>query len=125
LPITQSIVQGSGVGPILHTIFASDLKLHSAMNFLCEYADDTTLMVPENTDVCLEDQFKHVVQWSAQNKLIINLTKTKKMVFHRPSFYPFIASPFLVDIERVATFELLGFHILLVSCQWKHILFFL
>jgi ribonucleases P/MRP protein subunit RPP40 len=67
LPITQSIVQGSGIGPILYIIFASDLKLRFTMNLLCKYADDTTLMIPQNTDVCLEDEFKHVVQWSVQN----------------------------------------------------------
>jgi Reverse transcriptase (RNA-dependent DNA polymerase) len=33
LPSTQSIVRGSGIGPILHIIFASDLKLQYAMNF--------------------------------------------------------------------------------------------
>ena len=121
LPITQSIVQGSGIGPILYIIFASDLKLRSAMNFLCKYADDTTLMVPENTDVCLEDEFKHVVQWSVQNKLIINLTKTKEMVFHRPGPCRFIAPPPLVDIERVATFKLLGVYIASTLSMETHV----
>ena len=62
------------------------------------------MIVPENTNVCLEDEFKHVVQWSVQNKLIIDLTKSKEMVFHRPGPCHFIAPPPLVDIERVATF---------------------
>jgi hypothetical protein len=61
LPVTESIVQGSGIGPMLYILFASDLKLRSAMNFLCNYADDTTLMVPDNTDVFLEDECKHIV----------------------------------------------------------------
>jgi hypothetical protein len=64
------------------------------MNFLCKYADDATLMVvPQNTDACLEDEFKHIVQWSVRNKLIINLTKTKEMVCHRPGRCRFIAPP--------------------------------
>jgi hypothetical protein len=45
------------------------------MTSLFKYADDTTLIIPQNTDVYLEDEFKHAVQWSVQNKLIINLTK--------------------------------------------------
>jgi ribonucleases P/MRP protein subunit RPP40 len=62
LPITQSIVQGSCIGTILYIILASDLKLRSTVNLLCKYADDTTLMIPQITDVYLEDEFKHVVQ---------------------------------------------------------------
>ena len=61
LPITQSIVQGSSIGPMLYIIFASDLKLLSATNFLCKYADDKTLMVPENTNISLEDEFRHIM----------------------------------------------------------------
>ena len=54
---------------------------------------------------------------NGQNKLIINLKKTKEMVFHRPGPCRFIAPPPLVDIERVATFKLLG--VLLALCRWK------
>jgi hypothetical protein len=78
------------------------------------------LLIPQNTDVCLEDEFEHIVQWSVQNKLIINLTKTTEMVFHPPGPCRFTASPPLVDIERVATFKLL--RVLLALCQWKHML---
>jgi hypothetical protein len=91
------------------------------MNLLCKYADDTTLMIPQNTDVCLEDEFKHAVQWSVQNKPIINLTKTKEMGFHRTGPCRFIAPPPLVDIERVATVNSLGSK-LLALCLWKRML---
>ena len=102
LPITQSIVQGSGIGPLLYIIFASDLKLLSAVNVLCKYADDKTLLIPEKTDICLEDEFDHIMFWSAQNKLKLNLAKTKEMVFHRPSPYHFVDPPLLHNIERVS-----------------------
>ena len=108
LPITQSIVQGSGIGPLLYIIFASDLKLLSAVNVLCKYADDKTLLIPEKTDICLEDEFDHIMFWSAQNKLKLNLAKTKEMVFHRPSPYHFVDPPLLHNIERVTSFKLLG-----------------
>jgi hypothetical protein len=65
-------------------------------------------MVAENTDVCLQDEVRHIVQWFVQNKLIIILTKTKEMVFCRPDPCRFIAPSPLIDIERVATFKLLG-----------------
>jgi hypothetical protein len=69
LSISQSIVQGSGIGPFLYIFFASDLKVKSVVNLLCKYADDGTLMVPEKTDICLEDEFQHILLWSSQNKL--------------------------------------------------------
>ena len=46
LPVTQSIVQGSGIGPFLCIIFASHLKLLSQMNQLCKYADNIMLCAP-------------------------------------------------------------------------------
>jgi len=49
--ITRSILQGSGIGPTLWIFMASALRCLSAMNLLFKYADDTNLLVPENTDV--------------------------------------------------------------------------
>ena len=92
----------------MYIIFASDLKLLSAVNVLCKYADDKTLLVPEKTDICLEDEFDDIMFWSAQNKLKLNLAKTKEMVFHRPSPYHFVDPPLLHNIERVTSFKLLG-----------------
>jgi hypothetical protein len=82
LPIAQSIVQGSGIGSLLYTNFASDLKLLPAVNCLCKYADDKTLLMPEKTAICFEDEFEHIVFLLAQNKLKLDLAKTKEMVFH-------------------------------------------
>ena len=59
-PITRSIIQGSGIGPTLWIVMASDLRSISEMNLLFKYADDTNLLVPENTDVELADEFCHV-----------------------------------------------------------------
>ena len=69
LPIAQSIVQGSSIGPMLYIIFASDLKLLSSIKFLCKYAEDKSLTVREKTDNSLKDEFRHITQWSVQNKL--------------------------------------------------------
>jgi Reverse transcriptase (RNA-dependent DNA polymerase) len=104
---------------ILHN-FASDLTLRSAVNFLCRYADDTTLMIPQNTNVCLEDEFNYVVQWSVQNKFIINMTKTE-MVFNHPGPCRFIAPSPLVDIESVATFKLIGIYIASILSMETHV----
>jgi hypothetical protein len=73
LPISQSIIQGSGIGPILYIIFASDLKTVSNNNKICKYADDTTLMVGELSDVNFETEFNNITEWASRNKLKLNL----------------------------------------------------
>ena len=59
-PITSSIVQVSGIGPTLWLIMESDLHPLSDANVIFKYADDTNLLVPENTDCTLADEFSHV-----------------------------------------------------------------
>ena len=107
-PITSSIVQGSGVGPTLWIIMESDLQPLSRINILFKYADDTNLLVPENTDISLSDEFTHIKQWAELNGLIINVEKTKELVLHRPHPSKYSLPQSLEGIERVYTVKLLG-----------------
>ena len=59
-PITCSIIQGSDIGPTLWIVMASDLRCISDMNLLFKYADDTNLLVPENTNVDLANEFSNI-----------------------------------------------------------------
>ena len=83
--INRSIIQGSGFGPTLYIIFKSDLKTLPDLNKLCKYADDTNLLVPEKTDIDIKEEFNNIIQWTVSNKLTINKSKTKQIVFRRPS----------------------------------------
>jgi len=49
--IGLSIVQGSGIGPTLYIVMKSDLHVVSRTNKIIKFADDITILVPENTDV--------------------------------------------------------------------------
>lgn len=111
ISITRSIIQGSGIGPILFIIFACDLKPLDALNLLLKYADDSTLLCPEHTTTPIEDEVRHVIKWAALNKLLINLLKTKEMVFHRPNPRHMVFPPEIPDIARVNSFRLLGIQI--------------
>ena len=110
LHISQSIVQGSGLGPYLYLIMASDLKTLSKMNKLCKYADDKTLISPSNSDISFEDEFRHILQWSKDNKLRLNFSKTQEIVFKRPGPGSRMLNlpPPLENIERVNSVKLLG-----------------
>jgi len=57
-----------------------------------KYADDTTLVYPDQTDVSFEDKFSNIKEWSKQNRLTINISKTKEIVFHRPNPHRFHAT---------------------------------
>ena len=55
------------------------------MNVLVKYADDTNLVVPSDSDIDLVEEFNNVKQWAEENKMILNLQKTKEIVFRRPN----------------------------------------
>jgi hypothetical protein len=106
--ITQSIIQGSGLGPYLFIIFASDLHPINTCNILSKYADDMTLLSPSGAVITIEEEFDNVINWAAKNKLKINFSKTKEIVFRRPHLRNYTPIPLIRDIERVQTLKLLG-----------------
>ena len=111
LPITQSIIQGSGIGPYLYLFYASDLRTLSPYNVIIKYADDTTLLVGQHSSVDILQEYNNIYSWSAKNRLTINTAKTKEIVFHRPASRHLNIPPPLPDIERVTQATLLGIDI--------------
>ena len=75
--ITRSIIQGSGIEPTLDIAMESDLHPISSINIMFKYADDTNLLVPENTDVDLNDEYHRVsfVLPSEQTYMVQMLSK--------------------------------------------------
>ena len=65
------------------------------------------------------------MQWSVQNKLTLNFTKTKEMIFHGPGPCCFIVPPPPVGIECVTSFKLLGVYLASTLSMENHVnLFF-
>ena len=92
---------------MFYIIYESDLKPVSFVNIILKYTNDTSLLVPETSDVDLEDEFDSIKRWAGLNKMIINLEKTKEIVFHRPNpKIDLLISP--PDICRVKEAKLLG-----------------
>jgi len=65
--INLSIVPGSGIGPSLYVIMESDLHPKSR---LMKYTDDTNLLVSENTNCTLSEEFDHIKDWAKANNML-------------------------------------------------------
>ena len=75
---------------------------------MAKYADDSTLLFTEKTDVQMQDKFNSVTNWASVNKLTINVSKTRELVFHRPNPRNYLLPAEIKGIERVSYVKLLG-----------------
>ncbi len=85
LPIKCGVPQGSILGPLLFICYVNDLHRHCLYTKPYVYADDTALLCvgdgPEEVALKLESDLKHLSNWFVTNKLSVNSTKTKVMLF--------------------------------------------
>jgi len=119
--INASIAQGSGIGPMLYAIMESDIHTISLMNMLIKYTDDTNLLVPADTDVCLTEELNHVKHWADENRMVINILKTKEIVFRRPNPKQCITPVLIGEVQQVTSANLLGITLCDKLCFGVHI----
>jgi len=95
---------------MLYAIMESDLHTISLMNMLIKYADDTNLLVPSDSDVGIAEEFSHVKHWALENRMVINILKTKEIVglFRRPNPRLYINPVPISDVQQVTSAKLLG-----------------
>ena len=123
--IKTGVPQGSILGPLLFIIYMNDINISSQkLNFIL-YADDTTLTFPLcsfthcddfNTDSvsdAINQELTAISNWLSVNRLSLNASKTKFMVFH--NYQKIMCDddiPKLIIndsvIERVREFNFLG-----------------
>ena len=87
--IHYGVPQGSVLGPLLFLIYINDL--HSTINFCTtrHFADDTNLLIKNKSLKQLKKRLnldlRNLCRWLKSNKISLNASKTKLIIFRHPN----------------------------------------
>ena len=89
----------------------SDVSTISSMNILLKYADDTSLLVPSDSDTDRVDEFDSIKRCAAQNHTANNLQKKQRTCPSTTQSRLVVLPVPLDQIEQVHCAKLLGIYL--------------
>ena len=112
--INIGILQGSVIGPLCFLVIINEIPLISNFSSTCMFADDTSFLFSKAS---IDDLFstcnlglETFYDWCCANRLSMNISKTKYMIFSKNHLPNNIPSLFLNDstLESVQSLRFLG-----------------
>ena len=91
-------------------MFIHDLKPLDILNYLLKYADDASLLCPENSSTSIELEMAHVIDW-AREKNDCQLTKDGRTGLSEANISNDLLPSVMSDVRRVGATKLLGVHL--------------
>ena len=90
LDIDMGVPQGSILGPLFFLLYVNDLPFVLEASSSVLYADDTTLVADDyhlpSLLVKLKSDLNNIHKWVVSNRLILNFSKTKLMIFTNKNY---------------------------------------
>ena len=131
--IKTGVPQGSILGPLLFIIYMNDINKATDKFEALLYADDTSLSSilktvwkkdAHDTSININKELMLIHDWLLANKLSLNISKTKFMIFRYPQKPPKSLPNLDIHIdghklEKVSNFDFLGLTIN-ETLSWKH-----
>jgi Reverse transcriptase (RNA-dependent DNA polymerase) len=104
--VTQYTQYNSSFEPAGFIAYIADLRPLNNENIFCKFADDLTILVRHDDTASTE--LAHTQQWSVNNKVKIDLDKTKEIVIHKSRLKHFNVPDPTCNIRQVDSVKLLG-----------------
>ncbi len=127
LPVSYGVPQGSILDPSLFTLYVNDLPQHVKQCNITLYTDNTLLLFSHKDlnviKLLLESDLDNATIWLKENKLHLNVSKTKWTLFSTQKRLHGVRYPSVTvngqELERVNQYKYLG--VFLDKClDWNH-----